>query len=392
MKEFPKTAAEAAAQAAGYLYQLRYALFRALKRILRDPTGSIAVECVDDVAASINQVLVEVDQLKHTTDPKTKFNDSSPAVWRTIGNWVRLVRDAKDLNLAILELILVTNASVEAGSGISALGPVEDARDATSALTKLMEIAQSSENQSTKKDREDFLALEHTVRVALLRAIRVVEKSPNLNALAGEIEDIIHYACESDSLSEFRAEIEGWWFDKVAEAFSAGKGAIFSLLEIDARINYLREKYKISALEIDIENPTENPDSLDAYLFVRQMASVKAGQQRLRNAQRDFLKASAQRSKWLREARIDPTELDKYDQTLEERWSTQSAIFWDELSDSCSEDEKCKSGRLVLGWAETQQTPLRGASAQFLASGSYHALADRLKLGWHPDFKKIFGA
>jgi hypothetical protein len=396
VSEFPKTSAEAPAQAAGYLFQLRFALFRALKRLLRDPTGSIAIERVDDIAVASGQTgsskpaLVEVDQLKHTSDPSLVFHDQSAAVWRTIGNWARLVTSEKDLNLAFLELILITNGSVEADSGISNLGLVEGDRDPSTALAKLTAAAISSQNQTSKKDREDFLAMDEVVRLALVRAIRVVQNSPNLAALGSEIEDLLHYACESEQLTDFRAEIEGWWFDRIAKIFSAGAGAVVPLLELEARVGYLREKYKISSLQIDIEDPTEHPDSLDAYLFVRQVAAVKAGTQRLRNAQRDFLKASAQRSKWLREARIDPAELDKYDQTLEESWSTQSAILRDELPSSPTDDEKCKCGRQTLGWAETQQAPLRGASAQFLTSGSYHALADRLRVGWHPDFKDIF--
>jgi hypothetical protein len=58
--------------------------------------------------------------------------------------------------------------------------------------------------------------------------------------------------------------------------------------------------------------------------------------------------------------------------------------------DKPGHDDRCKCGRATLGWAETQQTPLRGASAQFLTSGSYHALADQLRVGWHPEFKSIF--
>ena len=139
-----------------------------------------------------------------------------------------------------------------------------------------------------------------------------------------------------------------------------------------------------------MDGSIDRPDSLDAYLFVQQVRAVKASEERIRNAQRDFLKASAQRSKWLREARIDPAELDRYDLTLEERWSTQAAIYRDELPSPPSDDDKYKCGRATLGWAETQQTPLRGASAQFLTSGSYHALADRLRVGWHPEFKSMF--
>ena len=397
MSEFPETSAEAAAQAAGYLFQMRFALFRALKRLLRDPTGSIAIERVDDVALSSSKAdavptVVEIDQLKHTGDASTTFSDHSPAIWRTIGNWSRLVASDNDLKLGFLDLVFITNASLQTEAGISRLGISEHDRDPATALSKLVTVALSSKNQTSEKDRSDFLALDEPVRIALIRAIRIVQNSPNLRALGSEIEDLLHYACEAEQLPELRTELEGWWFDRLSQVLATGEGAVVSLLEVDARVSYLREKYKSSNLKIDIEEATERPDSLNNYLFVRQVRAVKVGEERLRNARRDFLKASAQRSKWLREARIDPAELDKYDQVLEERWSTQAAIHCDELPSPSSEDEKCKCGRTTLGWAETQQTPLRGASAQFLTSGSYHALADRLRVGWHPDFKNLFEA
>jgi len=396
VSEFPETSAEAAAQAAGYVFQIRFALFRALRRLIRDPTGSIAVERIDDVALSSSKAdlttpaVVEINQLKHAVDPSTTFSDSSPAIWRTLGNWSRLVTSDNDLKLGFLDLVLITNASLQIGSGISVLGISEQDRDTVAALSKLKAAALSSQNKTSENDRKDFLALDEPVRIALIRAIRVVPNSPNLSALRSEIEDLLHYACEAEQLPELRAELEGWWFDRLSQILTTGVGAIVPLLEVDARVSYLREKYKIRNLKIDIEEATERPDSLNDYLFVRQVRAVRVGEERLRNAQRDFLKASAQRSKWLREARIDPAELDKYDQNLEERWSTQAAIHCDELPSSSSDDEKCKCGRSTLGWAETQQTPLRGASAQFLTSGSYHALADRLRVGWHPDFKNLF--
>lgn len=396
MSEFPHTSAEAAPQAAGYLFQIRFALFRALKRLLRDPTGSIAIECTDDIAISSTQsvsvapTVVEISQLKHTTHPANVLGDNSLPIWRTLGNWSRLVSSDGQIKLAFLDLIVVTNAALVSGSAISYLGLADDDRDPITAMSTLTEIAQSSENIASEKDRRDFLALDEPVRFALIRAIRIAQESPNLDSLGSEIEDLLHYACEGKQLSDFRAELEGWWFARIAQVFSKGIGAVVPLMEVDARVSYLREKYKIGSLFIDADVTVERPDSLDTYLFVRQVKAVKVGEERIRNAQRDFLKASAQRSKWLREARIDPTELDTYDRTLEERWATQAAIYRDELPSPPSDDDKCKCGRATLGWAETQQTPLRGASAQFLTSGSYHALADRLRVGWHPEFKNLF--
>jgi hypothetical protein len=385
----PKKMAEAPAQSAGYLFQLRYALFRALKRLMRDPTGSIGIERLDDITIQSGDTVLEIAQLKHSTGVTTEFNDTSPGVWRTLANWSKVVANI-GLDLANLELVFVTTGTIKANSGFASLALADEDRDYPKALEKLKAAAQNSLNQATLGDREAFLKLDATIQNALIRAIRVVPDSSSLAALASEIEDVLHYACEQEQLEAFRLELEGWWFDRVVGILSLGIGPLIPLLELDARVAYLREKYKISTLKIDVDDMGEAPDDLGDYIFCKQVSVLKVGAQRLRNAQRDFLKASAQRSNGLRQSRIDPAELNTYDQTLEERWSTQFAISSDELPSSPTDDEKCKYGRAVLGWAETQQTPLRGASAQFLTSGSYHGLADQLRLGWHPDFKALF--
>lgn len=64
---------EAPGQAAGYLFQLRYALHRALERMRRDPTGAIAIEKYDDVAVIHDGNVISADQLKHVTQTEAKF-------------------------------------------------------------------------------------------------------------------------------------------------------------------------------------------------------------------------------------------------------------------------------------------------------------------------------
>jgi hypothetical protein len=383
--------AEAPGPAAGYIYQIRYALFRALKKLARDPTGSIGIERLDDVVIESADAVLALEQLKHSTSEKKKFTDSSPEVWRAIGNWTILFED-KIIDLSKVELVFVTNAIVADGTGISKLGPSEEDRDIDAALLNLKSAASQSQNASSAADRTKFMALDDVVKRAFLRAIRVVGDNPNLAALGQEIEELLHFACDAAYATDFRAELEGWWFDRIALILNTGHGGVVPLIELDGRVGYLREKYKLTSLPIDVDDPLDHPSNLGDYIFVRQVRALKTNAQRIRNAQRDFLKASAQRSKWLRESRIAPEELNKYDAELEERYVTQAAIVRDELSATPNDDDKCKNGRELLGWAETQQLPLRGASAQFLTSGSYHTLADQIRVGWHPDFEKLFGA
>jgi hypothetical protein len=383
--------AEAPGPAAGYIYQIRYTLFRALKKLARDPTAAIGIERLDDVVIEAADTVLALEQIKHTTNETKKFTDSSPEIWRAIANWA-LLFDDKVIDLSRVELVLLTNATIGDNTGISKLGPSEDDRDIDAALLDLKLAASQSENASSAADRAKFIALEEVVKYALLRAVRVVGEHPNLAALGSEIEELLHFACDASHLADFRSELEGWWFDRVALILNTGQGGVVPLIELDARVGYLREKYKLVSLQIDVADPTDHPADLRDYIFVRQVRALNASAPRVRNAQHDFLKASAQRSKWLRESRIDPEELNKYDAELEERYITQAAIVRDELSPTATADDKCRNGRQLLGWAETQQLPLRGASAQFLTSGSYHTLADQIRVGWHPDFEKLFGA
>ncbi len=275
-------------------------------------------------------------------------------------------------------------------SALALLCTDEVARDTKSALTKLKHIAQSSTNKDTKGDRDLFLALDADAQLAFLQSIRVADNSPNLGALTAEIEASLYYACERDQVAELRQELEGWWLEITSVALAIGQGPIVPLTELDARIAFLREKYKSSSLHIDTADAQDNYDHLNGYLFVEQIRSVNAGEARIKNAQRSFLRASAQRSKWLRSSKIDPAELRRYDDDLQDRWETRFAILSDELMAHSGEDEKCKAGRALLGWAETLETPLKGASAQFLTSGSFHALANDVRVGWHPEYTKKF--
>ncbi len=70
----------AAGPTAGYVYQLRYALHRALERLRRDPAAAIAVEQLDDITIVKDGVVEEIDQLKHTVNDEQPLTDYSKAL------------------------------------------------------------------------------------------------------------------------------------------------------------------------------------------------------------------------------------------------------------------------------------------------------------------------
>lgn len=69
--------------AAGYFYQLRYGLLRALEVFPKYPTSIISVELLDDVSIEGQSLTID-SQLKHSVDPEKKISKFSPAIWRTL--------------------------------------------------------------------------------------------------------------------------------------------------------------------------------------------------------------------------------------------------------------------------------------------------------------------
>jgi hypothetical protein len=61
----------------------------------------------------------------------------------------------------------------------------DEDRDPPVAMSKLTDAALNSQNETSKKDRQAFLALDEPVRSALVRAIRIAQASPNLEVCFG---------------------------------------------------------------------------------------------------------------------------------------------------------------------------------------------------------------
>lgn len=379
------SSSSAVGPAAGYFYQLRYGLLRALEIFPKHPTSIISIETLDDVSIEGEKLTVD-SQLKHSIDPDKMISKFSPAIWRTLAIWMARVRLGVDDHH---EFHFITTSEVDNDNPLHFLRPTPSDLAINAALQGLEEAAKSSSSTTTAKDRAAFLAASDGERLSLVRRIRLADKSPNLEAIGGEIEYQIRYACEAGQVTAFREDLEGWWIGRVFDNWITDGGAQIELEELGAQVSFLKERYKPSELPLDV--PDEDcEDLMEGSIFIRQIRAVTDSERRLRNAQKAFLRAKVQRSKWVREHRIDPAELESFDDALKERWEAQHAGECDLLSSTPSPDEKMAAGKTVLGWAETSEVPIRSTRSVYLTSGSYHALADVLKVGWHPEFSDLF--
>lgn len=384
-----KASHEASASAAGYLYQCRIALLSGLKAIPTNPDLNISVEKFDDVAFDQSGTPAEMIQTKHHIGKSGNLTDASSDLWKTLLIWTKIVKADVEAPFRT-KFVLMTTGTASTGSAAFYLRVVQGERDEAKADALLIKTAETSTSVANQEAYTLYSGLSKEVRLSLLRAISVLDNAPNIVDVVDEIKQTLYHAAPKEQISNFVERLEGWWFGTVITAMI--KKQSIPVLSIDQRIDELREEFKRKALPVDFKSTIPSPDvvaELDNRPFVQQLRRIEIGGQRIEYAIRDYYRASEQRSRWLRQDLLPSEELDQYELELKEAWEPRFSSAIDDLPTPCSAEEKVAGGQKVFKWAEQDADfPLRTVKERFLTHGSFHILANRKTIGWHPDYNK----
>jgi len=378
---------DATASMVGYLYQCRFALFKAIEATRDAPGADISIERFDDVAFEQNGDPVELIQTKHHLAGKGSLSDASTDLWKTLRVWAERIA-ADPATVLSSRFFLITTATAPSGSAASLLRG--DGRDETEALALLEASAAASKSATNAPAYQAFVALSPTLRFGLLKAMTVLDAAPDALDLQADIEAELHHAAKTQHVPALVERLEGWWFRQVIASLSVTGAPPIPVIAVDAKIEELRESFQRDALPVDfaeLDVTQEILDEHDERLFVRQLRDIRVASKRIEWAIRDYYRAFEQRSRWTRDDLLVDNELQRYERGLIEAWEPR-------FESACEEcDERDDAGRIAAGrqiyqWAERDADfPLRSVRQRFLTHGSFHILANRLVLGWHPDFR-----
>ena len=382
----------AANSALGYLFQVRVALLLALRRLRTSPDFSVALETLDDVVFERQGLPEALLQAKHHTDREANLTNSCVDLWKTLRIWCEMA--TSDRLSGDTTCFLLTTATAPPRSAASFLRT--SGRNPNEAQRILEETAHTSANQENSAAYKIFLQASSAKRHLILSNITVLDKSPSVIQLAGELQEEIRWSTQKSQLQQLVQRLEGWWFQRVLHQLSDATERILGD-EIEAQVEDLSEQFRRDALPIDddILQADEGPirTAFSSSTFVRQLALAKIGPLRMNTAIRDFYRALEHRSRWLREELLFVGELKIFERKLTDEWEVCFARTIDDLPSECSDNDHVKASRQVLSWAEQLSVPLRPAMTEsFVTRGSLHMLADAVRIGWHPRFRDHFSA
>ena len=376
---------DASAPALGYLYQIRYALFISLKKMqeVNDTDDCyISIESVDDISFENGDDPLEVIQTKHHTN-KGNLSDRSPDIWKTVRIWSELILNEPDQEFFFT---LVTTQSFTPGSLISKLGIESESRDVNRALSTMKEISKETSNVTNSKSYNAFNTLDKWQQKKLVHSIYSVGNTPNILEVEKLIKKKIRLSASLNHIDAFTSRLEGLWFKRVINLFNSDDVAI-PMAELVSYIDELRHQFLPTNLPDDFGD--KEPEEAyyadhESYVFVEQLRLIDAPDSVLKIAILNFYRAFEQRSRWSREGLVKPGEIAKYLNILKEEWThINSFVEWKNESPR-DLYEQCQNNGAK---------PIRPEfKSSFVARGSYHDLANEMKIGWHPDYLSLLSA
>lgn len=379
---------QASEQMLGYLYQVRYALALLLENDNSD--CQISIEKFDDVAFSKDDIPIQLIQLKHHIQHQGNLADASTDMWRTIKVWLDAISETPDI-LDGTNFLIITTATAPIDSAAFLLKK-DSNRNPDTAYQKLKTVCFSSVNQAHQRYYDAFReAGEDTVK-QLIRQIYIIDCASNIIDVEKDILKHIRYSCIPKHQKMIYERLEGWWFKKAIDALCCDTPVFVNQNQVRSFIVSVSQEYADDNLPIDIldiDDLQESNFSANEKIFHEQLKLICLGNHRMQLALRDYYRAFRQRASWVRNDLLYVNELGQYEQRLIDEWEHAFAAMEETLSETnnATEEEKAKEGRHLFSDIEKRDIRIRPKCQEaFIMRGSYHILANQLKIGWHVDF------
>ena len=380
---------QASEQMIGYLYQVRYALSLLLASDNLD--SQISIEKFDDVAFSEDDIPVECIQLKHHINNKGNLSDASVDMWRTLKVWLDIIEDKKDILDGTI-FTIITTATAPKDSAASLLKPEKDERKPLEAYKKLKFVSLNSKNEKAQVYYEKFKTTEEDVLKKVVDKIYIIDRASNIIDVEKDIIKQIRYCCIPKYQNRVCERLEGWWFKQAIIALCSDQPVFVNQNQVRSFIVSISQEYADDNLPID---DFESGDSVgidfskDEKIFYEQLKLISLSSRNMQIALWDYYRAFKQRASWVRDDLLYVNELEHYEQRLVDEWNHAFAEMEENLSekDEVTEKEKAIEGRNLffnMGKGNIRIRPK--CEEAFIMRGSYHMLANQMKIGWHIDF------
>lgn len=376
----------------GYFYQIRYALLFLLQEREEGQELELAIENLDDIDMKKNGNEFKIIQTKHHRNSDFLTN-MCPDLWKTIRIWCINLKQKK-FQIENTVLIILTTGAAPNESIANMLRPKPYGnRDVDTAVKRLIDVANTSKSKENQEAYTVFTSLSKEEQRALVEKIQILDASPNILDLREKTLNILAYAARKEHVEAVYKDIVGRWDELVLRHLYERSATYIPYKALSNMIDDVREQYYRDSLPIHFTHSVQvDQDDLaeDQRIFIEQLKLVKIGQKRITHAISDFYRSSRQRSKWIRDMSIPISDLETYDEKLHHEWERIFARMEEDLENETIDELIIKAGKDLYEKVMELNFHIRSrCTEEFITRGSYHMLANQLRLGWHLNFQAL---
>jgi len=356
--------------------------------LLSAPRGaSVSLEYLDDVAVHYADGTLLLEQCKSGL-AQNPISDWAEDLWKTLANWLDLVATAKVDGAKTAFQLYVTPS--KRGTLSAAMHAAAD-MSAVDALVKQVnaKLAKKAESPGCMQYVQKFLVATDAIRIAVVSKASVVSTDddpvePLRNLLRPTVPEALLEVICSSAIGQAKEAADRCIRKRVP--------AILAVDEFRKNFHaFVRQNNMAGFLPTFTDAPST--DAAKALLtaspvFVKQLQLVGASEEQQLRAASDLMRTSGDKVKWAEQGLVfDGSFKDWEDTLLRMHGAAQS-----EVKITLSEKSQEVQGLLVYSRCSGMAVPLDGRAVPgHFTHGGFNDLADRRRLGWHPEHEKLLG-
>jgi hypothetical protein len=356
--------------------------------LLTCPEGAkVSLEHLDDVAIHYPNGNVTLEQTKSALK-QNPLTDWSDELWKAIANWLDGIASRRLLSGKSSFQLYVTPP--RQGGWAQALSDAATEADIEALLAAIKaKHATLKKPKGCESNLQRFLNASAENRNAVIMRFRLLtEDADPVDA----IRDLIKTSVAPELVDVLCHSAVGMAKEKADRLIRDGHPA---LVDGDAfKTNFIAfvRRTNIPGLLSSFTPAPSNTEVVSVLsarpIFIRQLEIIEAAEHDRVRAVSDFLRASADKSVWAEQGLVFEESLTEWDDFLVGR----HGLISGEISDLHADKQAAVRGRMAYRQCAQLQAPLEGRAVPgHFVHGSFNALADVLRLGWHPNYQSLLG-
>lgn len=371
-------------------YSLQQTLFLSL--LLQAQKGdTVSLEVFEDVGVERKSGERVAAQAKSALDGNP-VSDRSVGLWKTFSNWIDAVKEGTlQPKTTTFWIYVAQSKSGEIVESFSNANSEDSARNAmTTAKEKLWgSPPKYTDRASVAETIRDYVQgvfdNEDIAYQIVHRFTLVTARGYSFDTIKGLMEKLF---VPGEILDDVIAHALGWIKIQTDAQLERKRPAVIKYEDFHAELTtYIRKAYRQQMLVSFAPAPKQHDIAVHSrtlHTYILQLELIESDDEDKLRAISDYLWAASDRTRWGSMGLVNETSFTEFEDDLKRTWKNldkKGRLLHSSLGDVAK-------GALLYSECGNYKGRLEGLEVpSHFTPGSFHALADELDVGWHPDYK-----